>query len=60
MSHYYNLLQFTFELDDPHLEIAEKLNFATKLLPILRDRAPVERVDRAENLNPDSQRETWH
>ena len=46
------LLQFTFELDDPHLEIAEKLNFATKLLPILRDRAPVERVDRAENLNP--------
>ena len=46
------IVQFTFGLDEPELEDKEKLKFAQKLLPELRDLDEVERADRAE-LTPE-------
>jgi hypothetical protein len=48
------IIQFTFGLDEPEAEDEERLKFAKKLLPKLRQLDEVERVDRAENLNPEA------
>ena len=45
---------FTFGLDSPELEDDERLKFAQKLLPELRNLDEVERADRAEDLNPEA------
>lgn len=47
------IIQFTFELDDPDLEDEERLKFAQKLLPELRNLNEVEKADRAEELTPE-------
>ena len=47
------MIQFTFGLDDPELEEQERLKFAKKLLPELRNLDEVEKADRAEDLNPE-------
>jgi hypothetical protein len=46
-----SIVQFTFGLNDPNLEDEEKLKFARKLLPELRDFEAVERAERAEDLS---------
>ncbi len=47
------IIQFTFGIDDPELEEQERLKFAKKLLPELRNLDEVEKADRAEDLNPE-------
>jgi|GEM_PF-476683 len=47
------IIQFTFGLDEPEIEDSERLKFATKLLPELRELDEVKRADRAELLNPE-------
>lgn len=48
------IIQFTFGLDKPKIEDSERLKFAKKLLPELRNLDEVERADRAENLMPEA------
>lgn len=48
------IVQFTFGLSSPEIEDDERLKFAQKLLPELRNLDQVERADRAENLNPEA------
>ena len=48
------IIQFTFGLDDPDLEDEERLKFAKKLLPELRNLDEVERAERAEDLTPEA------
>ncbi len=48
------IIQFTFGLDDPELEDEERLKFAKKLLPELRNLDEVERASRAEDLTPEA------
>jgi hypothetical protein len=48
------MIEFTFGLDEPEVEDSERLKFARKLLQELRQLDEVERVDRAENLNPEA------
>ena len=48
------IIQFTFGIDNPELEDSERLKFAKKLLPELRDLDEVEKADRAEDLNPEA------
>ena len=48
------IIQFTFGLDELEAEDEERLKFAKKLLPELRQLDEVERADRAENLNPEA------
>ena len=47
-------IQFTFGLDEPELEDEERLKFAKKLLPELRNLDEVERADRTEDLSPEA------
>ena len=47
-------IQFTFGLDDPELEDEERLKFAKKLLPELRNLDEVERAERTEDLSPEA------
>ena len=47
-------IQFIFGLDDSELEDEERLKFAKKLLPELRNLDEVDRADRAENLTPET------
>ena len=48
------IIQFTFGLDDSELEDEERLKFAKKLLPELRNLDEVERAERAEDLTPEA------
>lgn len=47
-------VQFTFALTNPSLDDDERLKFAKKLLPELRDRTEVERAYRTEDLAPEA------
>jgi len=47
-------IQFTFGLDEPELEDEERLKFAKKLLPELRNLDEVEKADRTEDLSPEA------
>lgn len=42
------LIQFTLGLDDPELDDDDRLRFATRLLPELRQVGEVDRADRTE------------
>ena len=46
-------IQFTFAVDDPELDDERRLKIASKLLRELRDLDEVEKVDRAEDFNPE-------
>ncbi len=48
------IIQFTFGLDEPEMEDSERLKFAKKMLSELRNLDEVEKVDRAEDLNPEA------
>jgi len=48
------LVEITFGLADPELEDNERLAFAQKLLPQLRDLDEVEKADRTKDLNVDA------
>ena len=48
------IIQFTFGLDNPELEDYERLKFAKKMLSELRNLDEVEKVDRAEDRNPEA------
>ena len=48
------IIQFTFELDDAELEDEERLKFAQKLLPELRNLDEVEKADRAEEFTSEA------
>ena len=48
------IIQFTFGLDEPELESSERLKFAKKLLPELRNLDEVEKAERAEDLSPEA------
>ncbi|MBO1064181.1 MULTISPECIES: hypothetical protein [Nostocales] len=47
-------IQFTFAIDDPELDDERRLKIASKLLRELRDSDEVEKVDRAEDFNPEA------
>jgi len=47
-------IQFTFAIDDPELDDDRRLKIASKLLRELRDLDEVEKVDRAEDFNPEA------
>jgi hypothetical protein len=47
-------IQFTFAVDDPELDDERRLKIASKLLRELRDLDEVEKVDRAEDFNPEA------
>ena len=48
-----DVIKFTLGLADPSLEDEEKLRFASKFLPELRNLDEVEKADRAEDLSPE-------
>ena len=48
------IIEFTFGLDEPEAEDAERLKFATNLLKDLKRLDEVERAERAEDPNPEA------
>ena len=47
-------IQFTFAIYDPELDAERRLKISSKLLRELRDSDEVEKVDRAEDFNPEA------
>jgi hypothetical protein len=48
------IIKFTFAIDDPELDDERRQKIASRLLREIRDIDEVEKVDRAEDLNPES------